>query len=199
LRNLEEYLNTEVHPVDPLIRMAVAHYQFESIHPFYDGNGRTGRIINVLYLIKEGLLESPILYLSRHIIGNKSRYYELLQTVRTDDDWEEWVLFMLASVESTSVQTLRTIELIADLMESTITLARDRLPRSTYSKELIELLFVQPYTKIEHLVDAGIAERRTASKYLKQLEEVGILTSFKSWKETIYINHELMALLRGTD
>lgn len=199
LRNLEEYLNTEVHQVDPLIRMAVAHYQFESIHPFYDGNGRTGRIINILYLIKEGLLESPILYLSGHIIGNKSRYYELLQTVRTDDDWEEWVLFMLASVESTSVQTLRTIELIADLMESTITLARDRLPRSTYSKELIELLFVQPYTKIEHLVDAGIAERRTASKYLKQLEEVGILTSFKSWKETIYINHELMALLRGTD
>lgn len=198
LRNLEEYLN-QADAIDPLIKMAVAHYQFESIHPFYDGNGRTGRILNVLYLVKEGLLDSPILYLSRYIIKRKSTYYELLQRVRTEADWVSWVLFMLKAVEETARQTLQMTQSIFELMEQTILHARDHLPRSTHSKELIELLFVQPYIKIEVLVRNGIAERRTASKYLKQLQEIGVLDSYQAWKETIYINTRLMELIKGSE
>jgi Fic family protein len=198
LNNLEEYINADTGE-DPLVKMAVMHYQFESIHPFYDGNGRTGRILNVLYLINEGLLNSPILYLSRHITRNKSSYYELLQSVRTDKTWDEWIMFMLNAVEQTAMQTLQIIEDILALMEKTIGQARESLPKTTYSKELVELLFVQPYTKIDHLVRNNIAERRTASKYLKQLEDIRVLESFRSWKEIIYINRELMELLRHAD
>lgn len=198
LKNLEEYINTNT-TTDPLVKMAVMHYQFESIHPFYDGNGRAGRILNILYIISEGLLNSPILYLSRYIIRNKTSYYELLQLVRTKKTWDEWIIFMLTAVEQTAVQTLETIKDILALMEKTIGHARENLPKTTYSKELIELLFVQPYTKIDHLVRNNIAERRTASKYLKQLEDIGILESFRSWKETIYINRELMELLKRAD
>jgi len=198
LKNLEEYINTDA-PTDPLIKMAVMHHQFESIHPFYDGNGRTGRILNVLYLNKERLLASPILYLSRYIIRNKARYYEHLQEVRIREDWSGWIDFILDAVERTARQTLETIMAIVALMEETIQNARTSLPKTTYSKELVELLFVQPYTKIEHLVRGNIAERRTASKYLKQLEQIGILESFRSWRETIYINRKLMELLRQAD
>ena len=194
--DLEAYLNTDVHPIDPLIRMVVAHYQFESIHPFYDGNGRTGRIVNVLYLVKERLIESPVLYLSRGIIRDKARYYRLLQSVRTDDDWESWVLFMLHAVEATSKDTLGMIRQIVEMMNKTMDLAREKLPKTTYSKELIETVFAQPYTKIEHLVQRGIAERRTASKYLKQLEELDVLRSIRVWKQQVYINHRLMDLLK---
>lgn len=195
LANLERYINEE-NPVDPLVKMAVVHYQFESIHPFYDGNGRTGRILNVLYLIKEGLIDSPILYLSRFIIQNKSRYYELLQNVRTSKNWEQWIEFILNAVEDTAIETLQTAQAIVSLMDETIESARTTLPKTTYSKELIELLFVQPYVKIEHLVNAGLAERRTASKYLRQLEDIGILESYKAWRDTIFINKRLMELIR---
>jgi Fic family protein len=196
MSDLEKYLNTEVHSVDPLIRMAVAHYQFESIHPFYDGNGRTGRILNVLYLVKERLIDSPILYLSRQIIREKGEYYRLLQSVRSDGDWESWVLFMLRAVEVTSGDTLTMIGRIAELMDETLSIAKAGLPRTSYSKELIEAVFAQPYTKIEHLVERGVAERRTASKYLKQLEDLDVLRSVQVWKQRLFINHRLMELLR---
>ena len=195
LNNLEKYINTD-DQIDPLIKMAVIHYQFESIHPFYDGNGRTGRIINVLYLVLQKLLNKPILYLSEYIIRNKNKYYEYLQAIRTDDKWEQYILFMLEAVEETANETMEIIIKIRNLIEKTIEYCRKNLPSTTYSKELIESIFIQPYTKIEHLVNTGIAERRTASKYLKQLEEINILTSKKIWKESIYINHELVSLLK---
>lgn len=198
LRNLEEYINID-DEIDPLIKLAIIHYQFESIHPFYDGNGRTGRIINVLYLVLKGLLKSPILYLSSYIIKNKGNYYNYLQKVRDENDWESWVLFMLEAVEKTSIETLTTVKAIRDLMEETIEYCRGKMPKTSYSKELIELLFVQPYTKIDFLVNNNIAERRTASKYLSQLEEIGVLESFKSWKEKIYINKKLYELLKGSE
>jgi Fic family protein len=196
LTNLETYINTE-NGTDPLIKMSVMHYQFESIHPFYDGNGRTGRILNVLYLIQKGLIDTPILYLSEYILKDKNEYYRLLQRVRTEDAWEEWILFMLKTVEETATDTLAMIVSIMELLDKTIEKCKKELPKTTYSKELIEQLFVQPYTKIEFLVKENIAERRTASKYLKQLEEIGILESYKSWKETIYINKQLYELLKG--
>ncbi len=195
LNNLEKYINNN-NEIDPLIKMAIIHYQFESIHPFYDGNGRTGRIINVLYLVQNHLIDTPILYLSDYIIKNKGQYYNLLQKVRTENDWVKWIIFMLRAVEETSRETLLIISSIMDLMNKTIELCKERLPKTTYSKELIELLFVQPYTKIEFLVNANIAERRTSSKYLKQLEEIGVLESYKSWKETIYVNQKLYELLK---
>ena len=198
LKNLEEYINTDT-ASDPLIKMAVMHYQFESIHPFYDGNGRTGRILNVLYLIRQGLLSSPILYLSRYIIRNKPSYYELLQGVRTKEAWIDWIAFMLEAVEQTARQTLDTIRSIVSLMDETVEYARERLPKTTYSKELIELLFVQPYTRIDHLVQKDIGERRTASKYLRQLSEIGVLEPLRMWRQTIYINRKLMDLLRQAD
>ncbi|MDZ7793933.1 MAG: Fic family protein [Spirochaetia bacterium] len=195
LSNLESYMNKDSE-IDSLIKMAIIHYQFESIHPFYDGNGRTGRIINVLYLVQKNLIDTPILYLSDYIIKNKGQYYNLLQKVRTDNEWEKWILFMLRAVEETSKDTLQIISSIMNLMNKTIELCKEKLPKTTYSKELIELLFVQPYTKIEFLVNENIAERRTASKYLKQLEEIEILESYKSWKETIYVNRDLYELLK---
>lgn len=195
LGNLEQYFNTGAGEVDPLLAMAVAHYQFESIHPFYDGNGRTGRILNILYLVQKGLLALPVLYLSRYIIRNRPRYYELLQAVRTDGAWQEWVSYLLEGVRETSASTCRMIASIRGLLEETIELSRRKLPKPTYSKELVEQLFVQPYTRIEHLVQAGIAERRTASKYLKQLEEIGVLSSRRLWRGTIYINRRLYSLL----
>ncbi len=195
LSNLEKYIN-ENDDIDSLIKMAVIHFQFESIHPFYDGNGRTGRIINVLYLVQKQLIDTPILYLSEYIIKNKKEYYNLLQKVRTEDEWKNWILFMLKAVEMTAKDTLIIISSIMDLMNKTIELCKERLPKTTYSKELIELLFVQPYTKIDFLVKENIAERRTASKYLKQLEVIGVLESYKSWKETIYVNKDLYELLK---
>jgi len=198
LGNLEQYLN-ETDELDPLIKMAVAHYQFESIHPFYDGNGRTGRILNVLYLIHRGLLSSPILYLSRYIIRNKPTYYELLQAVHTDAAWVPRIEFMITAVKETARVTLEISQAIVSLMERTTETARQSLPRTTYSKELLELLFTQPYVKIEHVVKANIAERRTASKYLKQLEDMGILRSYKAWKQTVFINQPLMELLNRSD
>jgi Fic family protein len=199
LSNLEKYINTD-DEIDPLIKMAIIHYQFESIHPFYDGNGRTGRIINVLYLVLKDLISTPILYLSSYIIKNKNDYYRLLQKVRDDNDWESWILYILKAVEYTSIETFIIIKSIIDLLDETTLSCKEKLPSTIYSKELIEIIFKQPYTKIANLVEAGIAERRTASKYLKALEEIDILESMKVGKEIIYVNKRLYSLLknRGT-
>lgn len=194
MRNLEEYLNAE-NEISPLIKMAVQHYQFESIHPFYDGNGRTGRIINVLYLIIHGLLDDPILYLSNYIIHNKAGYYRLLQEVRTKENWEEWILFMLKAVEQTARETIARVNEINRLFSVTQELARKKAPK-IYSKELIELLFEHPYSKIEYVTERLGISRITASKYLKELETAGILQSKQIWKETLYVNTMLFDLLR---
>lgn len=181
--------------MDPLIKMAVAHYQFEAIHPFSDGNGRTGRIINTLFLVLKDLLDLPVLYLSKYIIEHKTEYYQLLRQVTEDYAWEPWILYMLDAVEQTAIFTRQRIIDIRALMLRTMEKAREELPRRVYSKELIELLFRQPYCKISFLVDANIAERKTAAEYLKQLESIGILKSQKVGREVLYLNTELYEVL----
>jgi len=194
LKNLEEYIHAE-NGVDPLVKLAVIHYQFGAIHPFTDGNGRTGRILNILFLVMKDLLDFPVLYLSKYIIEKKNDYYRLLRDVTTKGKWEAWILFMLGAIEQTSIHTRKNIISIRELIEETLTSARKRLPPRVYSKELIELLFHQPYTKVQFLVDAGIAERKTAADYLKELERIGILKSRKLGKENIYLNVKLFNLL----
>jgi len=197
LKNLEEYLNTD-NGVDDLIKLAVIHYQFEAIHPFYDGNGRTGRIINILFLILKNLLKYPILFLSHYIIQNKAVYYKLLQNVRDSNDWDGWVLYILKAISETSQLTISLIENIIAQFDAAVEYSKKKLPGSVYSKELIENIFFQPYTKIDILVQNNIAERRTASKYLQELEKIGILESKKIWKEKIYINKKLFSLLKDS-
>ncbi|MCH8019255.1 Fic family protein [candidate division KSB1 bacterium] len=194
LKNLEEYIHAE-NKIDPLIKLAVIHYQFEAIHPFSDGNGRTGRILCILYLIQQNLLELPVLYLSQYIINRKSDYYQFLREVTEKSQWEPWVLFMLEAVENTAVQTKRKIIAIRDLMEQTRILAKEKLPNRVYSKELIELLFKQPYTKVQILVDEGIAKRQAAADYLRECEKIGILKIHKLGKERLYLNLKLYKLL----
>lgn len=194
LRNLEDYIHAKDN-VDPLIKMAVVHYQFEAIHPFSDGNGRTGRIINSMFLVLKDLLELPVLYLSKYIIEHKTEYYRLLRRVTEDHDWEPWILYMLDAVEQTAVFTRKKIIAIRNLMLETMELARGKLPHRVYSKELIELLFRQPYTKVKFLVDANIAERKTAAEYLKQLESIEILQRRKIGREVLYLNTKLYELL----
>lgn len=194
LHNLEKYILAE-DDLDPLVRMAVAHYQFEAIHPFSDGNGRTGRILNILFLIHAGLLRIPVLYLSRHLIQHKADYYRLLRGVTEQAAWEEWVLFMLTAVEATAAWTTSRILAIRDLFDQTLSRARASLPPKVYSKELIELVFTQPYSKIQFLVDAGLAQRQTASGYLQELEKLGILVGEKRGREIIYKHPALLKLL----
>ena len=195
LRNLELFLNDESFcDFDPLVKMAVAHYQFEAIHPFFDGNGRTGRIINVLYLANRGLLDLPVLYLSSYIIRKKAAYYLLIRNVTEKDDWESWVLYLLQGVEETALQTIARILEIKYLMDVTMEKVKKELP-IIYSKELVETIFEKPYTKIESLVSKDIAVRQTASKYLKDLEGIGVLKSQKCGKETVYLNMELVKVL----
>jgi len=194
LRNLENYIN-ESNDIDPLINMAIIHYQFESIHPFYDGNGRTGRIINILYLVLNELLDIPILYLSRYIIKNKADYYRLLQEVRTDESWEEWVLYMLDGVEQTSLETIELIYKIDRLMVKTKNEIREKLPK-IYSKDLLEILFMHPYTKIDFLVDELGLHRQTASRYLKELEKIGILKSIQIKNSKFFTNTKLFDILK---
>ena len=194
LENLEHYFYAGDH-VDPLIKMAVAHYQFEAIHPFEDGNGRTGRLINILYLIDMELLNQPVLYLSDAIISKKQTYYKLLRGVTEDAEWEPWILFMLNAVETTSRQTMDQIGKIISLLEETLAMARGKLPERVYSKELIELLFEQPYCKVKYLVDRGIAKRQTAADYLRELEEAGILKSKQVGRENLFLNVRLYELL----
>ena len=193
LRNLEEYIHSPDGP-DPLIKMAVIHYQFEAIHPFSDGNGRTGRILNILYLVQQGLLDLPVLYLSRYIIENKSEYYRRLRMVTQDQDWEPWILYMLEAVENTAVFTRRRILEIRELLGNTVEVVRERLP-GMYTKELVESLFSHPYTKVQFLVNEGLAKRQTAAAYLRQLQIIGVLQSFKAGRENIFLNVKLYELL----
>jgi Fic family protein len=196
LHNLEQYMHAE-DDLDPLIRLAVMHYQFEAIHPFHDGNGRTGRILNILYLVEKGLLKIPVLYLSRYIIQNKGQYYRLLCEVTERQTWEPWILYMLAAVQETARWTCEKILAIRDLLEETVSFCREKLPGRVYSRELIDLIFLQPYCKIAFLVEAGMAERKTAGSYLQELEKAGVLNSVRIGKERIYINPRLVELLRS--
>jgi len=195
MKNLEEYLNIDSEDVSPLIKLAIQHYQFESVHPFSDGNGRTGRIINVLYLILKGLLNEPVLYLSSYIIQNKGDYYRLLQEVRTKNNWEDWIQYMLKGIEQTALSTIEQINKINQLFSETQKLVQEKSPR-IYSKDLIEQLFVHPYCKIEFLVENLKLNRKTAGNYLKNLEEIGVLKSENKGKEVIYVNAKLYKLLK---
>ena len=195
MANLEQFINDdELCDWDPLTKMAVIHHQFESIHPFYDGNGRTGRIINILYLVKQGLLSVPVLYLSRYINQNKADYYRLLQEVRAGDAWQEWVLYMLEGIAQTSHQTIVLIQGIKELMQHHKQKLRSELPK-IYSQDLINNLFRHPYTKIEFVMDELQVTRKTATKYLEELVKIGLLSKHKIWKENYYLNDALYELL----
>ena len=193
LANWEKFIHGE-EDVDPLVRMAVGHYQFEAIHPFDDGNGRTGRVLNILYLIQQDLLELPIIYLSRHIIANKSDYYKLILDVTQDGAWEAWILFMLKAVEETSRWTTDKIAAIRALSEHSTEYVRDSLPK-IYSRELVDVIFEQPYCRISDLVNKGVAKRQAASRYLKDLVEVGVLVAQPFGKEKLFIHPKLMKIL----
>ncbi len=194
LTNFIKHFN-EQDDLSPLINLAILHYQFESIHPFYDGNGRTGRILNILYLILNKLIDVPILYLSSYIIDNKSEYYRLLNQTNRTGKWEEWIIFMLKAVESTSKETIARITNIKKHLDNTIIKVQKKAPK-IYRKELVELLFEQPYSKIEFVVNKLGVERKAASRYLKELETVGIVESQKVGRETLYINKELIDILK---
>ena len=194
LDELEKFLHA-ADEMDPLVKLALAHYQFEAIHPFFDGNGRTGRILNILYLVAEKLLDLPVLYLSKRIIDQKGEYYRLLRAVTESGGWEAWVLYMLEAVEATAQMTLQRILAIRALLDETLVLAKSKLPARVYSKELIELIFRQPYTKGQFVVDARLAERQTAAEYLKELEKIRVLKSHKSGKENLFLNVKLYELL----
>jgi len=181
-------------PLDVLVKMALVHYQFEAIHPFPDGNGRAGRILNILYLVDRGLLNLPVLYLSRYIIDHKAAYYEGLRRVTEEAAWEPWVLYMLDAVEQTSLRTRQQITDILGLMET----VRERVQREApgvYSKELVEQIFRQPYCKIQFLERAGMGTRQTCAKYLRELERLGLLHSQKIGREVYFINRSLFELL----
>ena len=197
LANWERYLHDE-NAGDPLIRMAVAHYQFEAIHPFVDGNGRTGRILNLLFLVEQQLLDLPILYLSKAIIVTKADYYRLLNEVTATGHWEPWVLYVLNAVADTAQRTTQKIHAIRDLLRVTTAYIREKAP-SIYTRELAELIFVQPYSRISNVVDAGIAKRQTASEYLKQLCAIGVLEERKSGRDKLFVHPKLLALLASDD
>ncbi|MEI8278828.1 MAG: Fic family protein [Bacteroidota bacterium] len=195
MANLEQYINTnEPNDPDPLIKMAIIHFQFESIHPFYDGNGRTGRIINMLYLTLNDLLDLPILYLSRYIIQNKAEYYRLLQTVRDANSWEAWILYMLEGVSQTAKDTIGLVNNIRALMDSYKLDFAAKLPK-IYSRELLDTLFKHPYTKIEHVEqDLGISYDK-ARNHLEKITEIGLLHKVQIGKSSFYINQPLYNLL----
>jgi Fic family protein len=196
MSNLEKFINDDSQSdVDPLVKMAVIHHQFESIHPFYDGNGRTGRIINILYLVKCGLLEAPVLYLSRYINKNKGEYYRLLQAVRgSQQKWEDWVIYMLEGIEQTSRQTTRLIQEIKVLMQHQKQKIREELPK-IYSQDLLNNLFRHPYTKIDFVMQELQIHRNTATRHLEGLVRIGLLTKHKIEKENFYLNNALFDLL----
>ncbi len=193
LHNWEQFLHSN-DDIDPLIKMAVGHYQFEAIHPFLEGNGRTGRILNILYLIEKNLLTIPILYLSRFIIQNKDAYYKHLLNVTLNEDWSSWVIFILKGIESTSKWTSDKVQCIINLMEETREYVKDKLPK-IYSSELVDLLFAQPYCRIHNVVDEGIVKRQTASEYLKKLIDINVLKEQKAGKEKIFVNPRFMGIL----
>lgn len=197
LANWEAFLHAKLE-LDPLVRCAIQHYQFEAIHPFVDGNGRTGRILNVLYLCDQGLLDKPILYLSRYIIANKADYYRHLLEVTTEGKWEPWILYMLDGIEDTCLWTTDKIRAIRELMRHTAQFIQQELPKM-YSWELVELLFMQPYCRIANVVDAKLAQRQTASVYLKDLAKIGILDEVKSGRESLFVHPKYIELLTGDE
>ncbi len=197
LANWERFLHDAQH-IDPLIRMAALHYQFEAIHPFTDGNGRTGRVLNLLFLVEAGLLDAPTLYLSRHIIRHKADYYRLLLAVTVGGAWEEWLLFMLDAVRETAIWTTEKVAAIRALLEETSERMR-RDASKIYSRELAELIFAKPYCQIGDVVAAGVAKRQTASVYLKRLCEIGILAEQDHGREKLFVNGRLLSLLTGPD
>ncbi len=194
LKNLEDYINEDDNEVDPLIKMALIHYQFESIHPFYDGNGRTGRILNVLYLVLNNILDSPILYLSNYINKNKSQYYTLFTEFRENNNYEDWLIFILKGIEDTSKNTIELIKQIQNEMESYKNEFRTKLPK-IYSDELLDSLFFEVYTKINYIEDRCNVTRQTASTYLNSLVDVGLLEVEKVGRESIFKNTRLIDLL----
>lgn len=193
LADWERFLHADS-DLDPLIRMAVAHYQFEAIHPFTDGNGRTGRVINSLFLIQENLLTLPVLYLSRYILAHRADYYRLLLGVTREDAWEPWLLYMLRAVEETSLWTTGKIEAIRRLAAHTTEHVRESLPK-IYSRELVDLLFELPYCRIQNVVAAKLAGRQAASRYLKQLVEIGVLEKKAVGREKLFLHPKLIRLL----
>lgn len=193
LGNWEQFIHNET-DLDPLIRLAVAHYQFEAIHPFTDGNGRTGRVVNSLYLIQEELLTLPILYLSRYIIQNKQDYYRLLLKVTKEQAWEEWITFILRGIAETSHWTTEKIQAITQLAEHTREFIKESLPK-VYSYELVDLICEQPYCRINNLVEREIAKRQTASVYLKQLCDIGVMKEIDAGREKLFIHTKLLELL----
>lgn len=195
LKNLEEFLNLNGDGFDPLVKMAVAHYQFEAIHPFGDGNGRTGRIINILYLVQQGLLSMPLLYLSRYILENRNGYYQLLREVTEEGNWQQWILYMIHAVEETSKLTLTKIDEIKVAMTMMSEALKKELP-NIYSKDLVEVLFQRPYSKRQFLEEAGIVKVKTAGTYLAALEEKGFLKSVELGKEKLYLNTVFLEILK---
>lgn len=197
LANWERFLHDNT-DLDPLIRMAVGHYQFEAIHPFTDGNGRTGRILNLLFLVEQGLLDQPVLYLSRAIIRRRTDYYRLLNAVTRNDAWEPWLLYMLDAVQDTAVWTTGKIKVIRELLRRATAHVREHAP-SLYSHELVELVFEQPYSRISNVVNARIAKRQTASVYLKGLCNIGVLREIKAGREKLFLHPNLLNLLTAED
>lgn len=194
LKDLELFINQSEISLDPLIKMAIIHHQFESIHPFYDGNGRIGRIINIIYLLQQNLLDIPVLYLSRYINHNKDKYYHLLQSVRDDNKWQEWVIFMLKAVTKTAKNSLNIVNDIKFLQQRYKNRIRQDF-RKIYSQELINNIFKHPYTKISFIEkDLGVS-RLTASRYLEQLTQGGLLAQYKIGRENYYLNQQLITIL----
>jgi Fic family protein len=195
LDNLERYINVpKFHEIDSLIKMPIIHFQFESIHPYFDGNGRTGRLLNILYLVQQGLLDVPVLYLSSYIIKNKSDYYRLLQDVRTKGSWEEWIVWMLKGVELTAKETIVVVNKIKVLMDEYKKEIRSNF--SFYSHDLINIIFKHPYTKNSFLERELKIHRKTASNYLNTLADAGLLTKVKIWKHNYFINAPLLKVLK---
>ena len=194
LDDLEKFIQAN-DGTDPLVKLALSHYQFEAIHPFLDGNGRTGRLINILFLVAHDLLDLPVLYMSKYIIDGKPEYYKRLRRVTENGEWEPWILYMLDAIEVTAKLTRQRILDIRGLLDETLDFAKRKLPVRVYSKELIELIFRQPYTKGQFIVEAGLAERQTAAEYLKELERIGLLKPRKVGKENLYLNVRLYDLL----
>ena len=197
LANWERFIH-ENESIDPLIRMTIAHYQFEAIHPFTDGNGRTGRVLNLLILVQLGLLELPVLYLSRAIIRSKADYYRLLLGVTAQARWEDWILYMLSAVAQTARWTMQKIKAIQQLQAQALDYVRVRAPK-IYSRELVDIIFTQPYCRIQNLVESNIAKRQTASVYLKALESIGVLKEMKVGREKLFIHPNFVRLLTSDD
>lgn len=194
MSNLELYINdSSVSDYDPLVKMAIIHHQFESIHPFYDGNGRTGRIVNILYLINSDLLNLPILYLSNYIIHTKTDYYRLLQEVRSDHKWEEWILYIIKGIELTSIDTIELVKKIKASMLKVKHVLRDNY--KFYSQDLLNNLYKHPYTRVEHVVRDLKVTKLTASNYLNKMAADGVLTKHKLGRKNYYVNHDLLDLM----